>query len=114
MLDHQPGLWPEGHYLMTVRKGGASYASVDPEWVETEAALRELGEAMTKALSDTNKALPDKTRMTPRELKAWQIYCKALGNDGASLTFRGCSMHDLVQAGLDVVRKHLKAKRSRR
>lgn len=114
MLDHQPGLWPEGHYLMTVRQGGASYASVDPVWVEVEAALRAVEETMTKVLSEANKALPDRTRLSDRELKAWRAYCKVLGNDGASLSFRGCSMHGLVQAGLDVVRQHLKAKRSKR
>jgi len=111
--DHLRGEMNNGHYLMTIYDGGCHYSTVEPAWVEVEAALQEVRTAMEHTLSETNKARPDTTAMKGKEIKAWKEYCKILGNDGASLTFRGCSMHDLVQAGLDVVRKHLKEGRKK-
>ena len=109
ILDHIRGEFTNGHYLMTVRQGSVGYRSIAPADAEVEAVMGEVGDAMVKALDAANRVTADTTPLTPKERKAWQAYCKAVGDNGASITYRGCSMYDLVQAGLKVLRDRLAA-----
>lgn len=102
---------PEGWWLMRVQPGLRSMRrTLDPAYAETEAALREAEDAMVDAMrvrceptGPQTKHVPEKDRA--KYMKAWEAW-KAIVGD-VPMYFEGVSMMDVVEAGLNAVRKKI-------
>ena len=98
---------PEGHWHVWVRPPNKTIRKfILPDKKEVFAAIEEVREAMIEAMQDANKARPNTWNMTARELKAFELYKQALGDDNAYITYTGMSMSDVVDAGIRELIKH--------
>ncbi len=71
--------------------------------VETEAALIAVKEAMCRAMIDKQNEPQNPKPKTPAQIRAWKRFCKLTDVERVWLP----CIEDVVQAGLDVVRKRL-------
>lgn len=96
--------WREGNYLVTVRPGSPSIRRMvwPRDNAEVEAAMVKVEDAMTKAMLAKRREPTQK--FTPAAIKAWEKFCKIAKCD----TVWTPSIYEVVQAGLEVVRKELK------
>ena len=99
------GLEP-GHYLVWIKKGCTSikwlHERLTPARAKVQAAVEELKEGMLKAMGEKNKMGGCRELSRDVEEKGWKAFRKATGSDGP-LTFDGCSMQDVVDAGVGVL-----------
>ena len=105
---YQDGAWltivdPERH-TTTVRP-------VDPAFVDVEAALYEVEDAMVTAMMESAKLKPRTRDATAKEKKAYAAYCKIMGPEVA-LQLEGKSFWDIAQAGLERIREIIKLNRN--
>ena len=97
-----------GHYHVWVRPGKCSiWHNVKPDNWNVLAAMRVAADAMLQAMG--KKRAPGRCRALTeeQERKGWLAFRKAVGTD-ADLTFDGCSMQDVVDAGMDALKESMK------
>lgn len=100
---------PEGWWLVRVQPGlRSSRRIVAPDTVGLEAAMFLAEEAMVEAMRKRQEVTGVSVRHVPENerakyQRAWEAW-KAIVGD-VPLYFEGVSMHDVVAAGLDVLRR---------
>lgn len=82
---------------------------VDPAYVEVEAALYEVEDAMVTAMVEAAKLKPERPQ-THKEKRAYAAYRKILGGDPI-LTLYSKSYWDIAQAGLERIREIIRLNR---
>lgn len=96
----KPGAW-----LVIVDKGCTSIRkAIDPKSIKLEAALRYLEDGLCKAISKASEMRPKTVRMSPKEIKAWDVYKKIVGKDIPTY-FEFASHSEMAQKGCEYVRK---------
>lgn len=99
---------PHGQYVVTVTTGSTRLRRVDtPATDEVLAAVEQLREAMQDAMREANTSkLDSSTPLTPEQQAAAEKLRRSLGN--LTVTYRGASMSDVVDAGLKVLLNQLR------
>lgn len=103
-----------GTYLVAIEPGGYSCTRlVKPASGEVEAAIRIAQEAMVAAMREMNANCGEPMGMETKKekelaRKAWKAYCDVFGRDRMT-SYRGVSMHDVVNAGIKALREHINA-----
>ena len=104
------GLLP-GHYRLWVRESFRRILfdtePISPARAKVLAAIEEASEAMLTALHDANKVGRCRQLDEETERKGWEAFRKATGHD-EPLTFDGISMQSVIDAGVDVLKEHMK------
>jgi len=100
----------DGAWLVIVRPGSTTIRPVEPAYVEVEAALHEVEDAMVTAMVDAAQLAPRSRDQTPKEKRAYDAYCNVMGGEVA-LQLEGKSFWDIAQAGLNRVREIIKLDR---
>ena len=107
VFDNEQLYFPHGASLVWARPGGhLTMYSIEPADAALLAAAERMKEAMLEAMLKADKWEPDEVLKGKRK-KAWEAY-KAIAGDESTLRLKGASMHDVIQAGIDVL---LKAKK---
>lgn len=109
--------FPQGAHLVIVNPGVRStYFKIEPAYADLIAASKIALEAMTQRISEACKLRQQKTKATPAEQRAFDLYLKALpkNSDCRTLIGRFLSAHDVAQAGTDALLDAAKAKRARK
>jgi hypothetical protein len=89
----------KGNHLVMVYPGGISRRfNIDPNYAAMIAAGRVAEDAMCKAMMDSSELKPQRTPLTPGQLKAWKKLAKEFGDE--LCTLQGSSTRDIVEAGL--------------
>ena len=89
----------KGNHLVMVYPGGTSRRfNIDPNYAGMIAAGRVAEDAMCKAMMDSSELKPQRTPLTPGQLKAWKKLAKEFGDE--LCTLQGSSTRDIVEAGL--------------
>lgn len=101
----------KGSYLVVVAPGSTSVRRLaEPAIPEIEAAMLVAEEAMVGAMYEAAKCKPDTRKMPPRLKakydRAWEAWKTIIGKD-APIYFEGVSMQDVVEAGLQALRKRM-------
>lgn len=109
---------PGGHWLVSVYPGVRTQRRIlEPSIAEAEAAIEQAAEAMVAAMNEANRPTFDLRRtvaggyraVTPEETERYKRAYKAWSDivGDQPLCFNGVSMYDVVQAGIDVLRKRM-------
>ena len=104
----------EGTYLLVVRPGSRSMCRlVKPASGEVEAAIHIAYGAMVDAMRKTNESISEPMGlMTEKEKqlarKALEAYRAVWGRE-RMVSYRGVSMHDVVDAGIQALKEHMHA-----
>lgn len=94
--------YPHGAHLVWSRNGGVlTRYNIDPADAAILSAAQRMSEAMMEAMRKADRWQPE-AKLTGKDLKAWEAY-KAIAGEQSSLRLKGVSMHDVVQAGIDVL-----------
>lgn len=96
----------KGSWLVVVGDGSASIQLVNPDFVETKAALHHVKDAMTKVMLKASELRPQSVQMSKKEIKAWAAYEKAMGDDMPNM-FQYASIHEVVEAGAKVIEEQI-------
>lgn len=102
----------EGSYLLVVRPGSRSLVRlVKPASGEVEAAINIARKAMEQAMVEKNRTsgepmVPEKDKERAR--KAYAAYSAIMGAD-RMVSYRGISMSDIVDAGIQALKEHMHA-----
>lgn len=102
----------KGHYLIVVEPGLRSTTRlIEPASGEVEAAIRIARVAMEEAMLAANRrsggamGLPTEEDKRRAE-RAYQAWLSVMG-ERWSVSYRGVSMHDVVEAGIQALRKEM-------
>jgi len=99
--------WPEGSHLMVCKPGVRSaWLRIEPAFADVEAAMVAVREAMAEAMLQKATPQPYRKRLTPKQQVAYVALAKAMGRRWGGLAV--ASIRDIIEAGLDVVRKQIK------
>ena len=106
------GAMPLGFYLLEHHEHGHSMRPVQPKAVELEAAMNVASKAMLDAMRKADAYTVshpqnDSEKTKARRLRAWKAYCDVMGPD-PSLLLRCASHQDVIEAGLEAVREHIR------
>lgn len=102
----------EGHYLVVIKPGLRSMTRlVEPASGEVEAAIRVARVAMEEAMAAANRSSGEAMGLPTKEDKeraerAYQAWLGVMG-ERWSVSYRGVSMHDIVEAGIQALRKEM-------
>ena len=101
----------EGHWLVTVHKNNTSVKLlIVPDYASVYAAMQEAEDAMCKAALEKATMKPPSMLMSKKESHAWEeawgVFRKIMGKD-MPRTFNMSSIHDIIQAGLEELKKHI-------
>lgn len=99
-----------GSYVVVVdERGSSSCRSIDPPFAALEAGLHIVQDAMVKRLQEANTAKPDPRIHANTEVmqRAWDAYVQIAGPT-SMIQLTGASMLDIVEAGVEVLRQHMK------
>ena len=103
--EHVPFYYPIGSHMVVAREGGVlTRYNITPENSAVEAALERVSDAMAKAMTEATHLKPTKMEWTEKERAAIIDFEKATGGLRA-LQFEGVSMRDVINAGIDILRK---------
>jgi hypothetical protein len=87
-----------------VYPGGTSRRfNIDPNYAALIAAGRVAEDAMSRAVRTASEMRPQRTQLTPSQLKAWQKLAKEFGDDLATLHI-DCA-RDIAEAGLKALQE---------
>lgn len=94
-----------GTWMVVVTRGSTSCRRlIRPKCMELEAALHFLSEGLCKAMSDKSKMRPRQVKMSKKEIKAWRVYKKTMGKDMPRY-FEYPSFQEIADAGAEYLRK---------
>lgn len=107
VYDNEALYYPHGAHLIWSRPGGAlTHYNIEPADAALLAAAARMREPMVEAMRKTDamelKPAANRRPLTKLERKAWDAY-KAIAGAPQSLYLEGKSLHDVVQAGIDVL-----------
>ena len=107
--DAYDGL-PKGYYLLRIEPGMTSVSrTTEPDHAAVELAMRDAMDAMTDAMRKSCECLPPKrTPLTPRQKRGWEAWKREMGSE-AMFYFEGVSMQDVVEAGMEALRKKMRS-----
>jgi hypothetical protein len=92
----------KGNHLVMVYPGGTSRRfNIDPNYAAMIAAGRVAEDAMCKAMMDSSELRPQRTPLTPGQLRAWKKLAKEFGDE--LCTLQGSSTRDIVEAGVQAM-----------
>jgi len=91
--------FPKGYHLVSVYPGGSSRRfNIDPNYASMIAAGRVAEDAICEQLRKQSEMKPQRTPLTPGQLKAWEKLAKELGDELCPLSYS--SARDLAEAGV--------------
>jgi len=94
--------FPRGAHLVLCYPGGSSRRfNVEPNHAAMIAAGRVAEDGMCDAIRRASEMRPQRTPLTPGQLKAWQKLAKEFGDDLATLNM-GCA-RDIAEAGVNAM-----------
>jgi hypothetical protein len=94
----------KGTHLVMCYPGGQSRRyNIDPNYAALIAAGRMAEDAMSKAVQKASEMRPQRTPLTPGQIKAWQKLAKEFGDGLATLSL-GCA-RDIAEAGLTALQE---------
>jgi hypothetical protein len=94
--------FPQGTHLVMCYPGGQSRRyNIEPNHAALIAAARIAEDAMCKAIREASEMRPQKTLITPGQLKAWKKLAKEFGDDLATLQTN--SARDVAEAGVNAI-----------
>jgi len=94
--------FPKGAHLVLCYPGGSSRRfNVEPNHAAMIAAGRVAEDGMCDAIRRASEMRPQRTPLTPGQLKAWQKLAKEFGDDLATLNM-GCA-RDIAEAGVNAM-----------
>ncbi len=110
--------FPKGNHLVMSYPGGTSRRfNINPNYAAMIAAGRVAEDAICDALRKASEMKPQRTPLTPGQIKAWKNLAKEFGDDLATLSL-GCA-RDIAEAGIkaqmaeaDKLMKHDSVKRA--
>lgn len=89
----------KGTHLVMVYPGGSSRRyNVDPNHAAMIAAGRVAEDKISEVIHKASELSPQRTPLTPKQLKAWQNLAKEFGED--LCTLQGASTRDIAEAGV--------------
>lgn len=89
----------KGTHLVMVYPGGSSRRyNVDPNHAAMIAAGRVAEDKISEVIRKASELSPQRTPLTPKQLKAWQNLAKEFGED--LCTLQGASTRDIAEAGV--------------
>ncbi len=93
----------EGDYRVKVRPGHRTITyDINPEYATVEAAIEEAKDAMAHAMMEASRGKPDRTLLTPSQLKAFEKFKEESGFTFITMKV-DCAM-DVIEAGLNALR----------
>ena len=96
--------FPKGAHLVLCYPGGSSRRfNVEPNHAAMIAAGRVAEDAMCEAIRKASEMRPQRTPLTPGQLKAWKKLAKEFGDDLATLNMG--SARDIAEAGLKALQE---------
>jgi hypothetical protein len=91
--------FPKGNHLVMSYPGGSSRRfNIDPNYAAMIAAGRVAEDAICEQLRKQSEMKPQRTPLTPGQLKAWEKLAKELGDELCPLSYS--SARDLAEAGV--------------
>jgi len=91
--------FPKGTHLVMCYPGGQSRRyNIDPNYAAMIAAGRVAEDAICDALRKASEMKPQRTPLTPGQIKAWKKLANEFGDDLATLS-HGCA-RDIAEAGI--------------
>ena len=91
--------FPKGAHLVLCYPGGSSRRfNVEPNHAAMIAAGRVAEEKISEVIRKASELSPQRTPLTPKQLKAWQKLAKEFGED--LCTLQGASTRDIAEAGV--------------
>jgi hypothetical protein len=91
--------FPKGNHLVMCYPGGSSRRfNIDPNYAAMIAAGRVAEDAICEQLRKQSEMKPQRSPLTPGQLKAWQKLAKEFGDELCSLSYG--SARDLAEAGV--------------
>jgi hypothetical protein len=91
--------FPKGAHLVLCYPGGSSRRfNVEPNHAAMIAAGRVAEEKISEVIRKASELSPQRTPLTPKQLKAWQNLAKEFGEE--LCTLQGASTRDIAEAGV--------------
>ena len=91
--------FPRGNHLVMCYPGGSSRRfNVEPNHAAMIAAGRIAEEKISEVIRKASELSPQRTPLTPKQLKAWQNLAKEFGEE--LCTLQGASTRDIAEAGV--------------
>ena len=91
--------FPKGAHLVLCYPGGSSRRfNVEPNHAAMIAAGRVAEDKISEVIRKASELSPQRTPLTPKQLKAWQKLAKEFGED--LCTLQGASTRDIAEAGV--------------
>lgn len=91
--------FPKGNHLVMCYPGGSSRRfNVEPNHAAMIAAGRVAEDKISEVIRKASELSPQRTPLTPKQLKAWQKLAKEFGED--LCTLQGASTRDIAEAGV--------------
>ena len=91
--------FPRGAHLVLCYPGGSSRRfNVEPNHAAMIAAGRVAEEKISEVIRKASELSPQRTPLTPKQLKAWQNLAKEFGEE--LCTLQGASTRDIAEAGV--------------
>lgn len=105
--ENEAMYFPRGASLVWVRDSMTlTQYGIEPADAALLAAAERMRDAMTDAMRKADRLEPD-GKLTGVRLKAWNAY-KAIAGEESALRLKGTSMHDVVDAGIQVLLNNLR------
>ena len=101
----------KGTWLVVVEDGSTSATQIKPDFAEIDAALYYMKEAMVRAMAKKAELRPHSTKMSKKEIKAWEAYEATMGKDMPTY-FSYPSLYDIATAGCETIKE--KAKKNKK
>jgi hypothetical protein len=91
--------FPKGAHLVLCYPGGSSRRfNVEPNHAAMIAAGRVAEDKISEVIRKASELSPQRTPLTPKQLKAWQNLAKEFGEE--LCTLQGASTRDIAEAGV--------------
>jgi hypothetical protein len=91
------------HIVMCYPGGQSRRYNIDPNYAALIAAGRVAEDAMSQAVRKASEMRPQRTPLTPGQLKAWKKLAKEFGDELATLNIS--SARDIAEAGIQALQE---------
>ena len=102
----------KGTWLVVVEDNTTSAVQVNPDFIEIDAALHYMKEAMVRSMAKKAELRPHSTKMSKKEIKAWETYNETMGKDMPTY-FSYPSLYDIATAGCEAIREKVKKNKNK-